>query len=103
MSEEKQEARLRNFIDGLKKVDLFKAKYNETNRESQIDKYVVKVSSVLIVEADSAQKAYERVYDDLIPARLDGDENWNSESTFLAVYDYSSGRWITDDKWRKNA
>jgi hypothetical protein len=103
MNNETQEIRLKHFIDGLKKVDLFKSKNSVPEKELEIDKFIVKVSSVIILDAKSAQEAYERVYDDLIPARIDGEENWNSEATFLAVYDYDSGRWISDDNWRKNA
>ncbi len=94
---------MRNFIDALKNVDLFKSQNSTPEINLGIDNYIVKVSTVFILEAKSAQDAYERVYDDLVPARIDGEENWNAEAEFLAVYDYDSGRWITDDKWRKNA
>jgi hypothetical protein len=103
MAKDKQEARMRNFIGALKSVDLFKSKDGIPEQNLEIDKFIVKVSTVFVLDAKSAQDAYERVYDDLIPARIDGEENWNSEAEFLAVYDYNSGRWITDDKWRKNA
>lgn len=103
MTDSKQDVRMKNFIDGLKMADLFKSQNSTPEQNLDIDKFVVKVSSVLIVEAKSAQDAYERVYEDLVPARIDGEENWNSEATFLAVYDYNTGRWISDDKWRDNA
>jgi hypothetical protein len=97
---DKENDKIVNFVEALKRVDSRK-QAKDLKEELSGNKYVVVANTVLILEASTAQAAFERAYDDLIPARLANEENWNLDTVEMRVFDFDTGRWLSAENWRE--
>jgi hypothetical protein len=95
----KDNDRSKQFLSALHAVQDYKD--TQDQEVSKSNKFVVVANTVLILEADTAQAAFERAYDDLIPARLANEENWNLDTVEMRVFDFDTGRWLSAENWRE--